>query len=101
MRIGICNENENVNGNVTVTTYLEAVLKSVGVYFVKSCLESVGYEFLDLRKDVAVEVEVELGLLRADDFGKVLKAHFVSVLKLSVVFCLLLYRVISQMYAQV
>ena len=53
-------------------------------------LVCVSDKFLDLREDVPMKVEIELGLLRADHLREVLEAQLVTVFKLAVVFCFLL-----------
>ena len=58
-------------------------------------LVCVGDKFLDLREDVPMKVEVELGLLRADHLREVLEAQLVTVFKLAVVFGFLLNRIVG------
>ena len=53
-------------------------------------LVCVSDKFLDLREDVPMKVEIELGLLRADHLREVLEAQLVTVFKLAVVLCFLL-----------
>ena len=75
-------------------SYLESVVQALRVNLVERCLVGVSDELLYLREDVPVEVEVELGLLRADHLRKVLPAQLVTVFKFAIVLGLLLYRVI-------
>jgi len=51
---------------------------------------------LDLGEDVSVEIKIELGLLRADDFCEVLPAQFVTVLKFAIVVSFLLDCIVRQ-----
>mmetsp|Transcript_16202 Transcript_16202/g.21930 ORF Transcript_16202/g.21930 Transcript_16202/m.21930 type:complete len:233 (-) Transcript_16202:1376-2074(-) len=48
-----------------------------------------------------MEVKIDIWLLRTDHFRKVLKTHFVAILKLAVIVSLLLDRIIRQVYGHI
>ena len=74
--------------------YLETVLDSLWVNFLDRCSEGVSDELLNLREYVTLEVKVQFRVLCTNDFREILEAHFVTVFELTVVFGLLLYRVV-------
>ena len=78
-------------------SYLKTVLQSLWVNLVERSFKSVSYELLNLREDVPVEVEVDVRLLGAYNFGEVLEAHLVAILEFAIVFCFLLDSVVGQM----
>jgi len=54
----------------------------------------ISYQLLNLREDVALEIEIKLWLLRADHLREILKAHLVPILELSIVISPLLNGII-------
>ena len=68
-----------------VRTYFKAVLQTRGVDLMESRSEGVSDQFLNLREDVSLHVEVDIRLLGANDFAEVLEAHLVGVFKFAVV----------------
>lgn len=73
-------------------------MKTLRINLGEGCLVRVCNELLNLREDVSVEIEVELGLLRTDHLCEVLEAQLVSILKLSVVVRFLLNSIVCQMH---
>ena len=68
-----------------------------GVDFGKRCFKSVGHELVDLRHEVTVHVEVQVGLLVADYLAKIGETYFICIFKLAIVLGVFLNRVVSEM----
>ena len=78
-------------------TYLESVLESLRIYFGDDRPKAVCDKLLNLRQNVSHHVKVVICHLLVDNLAKILQADLVSALKLAVVICSLLNRIICQM----
>lgn len=78
-------------------TYLKSILKTGRVNLCDWTSKCIRYKLFNLRHNISVHIKINVRLLLLDYFRKIRKCHFVSILELTIIICMYLDCIVSQM----